>query len=392
MTGTHHDTADDTAGKASPSTASLTTAELTRITRRLMPVAVAGISVLAVLYTLYFAADLFLPIFFAIFLAIILRPLVRSMRHVGLPEAGGSLIVIALLMAAITFGTVKLSGPVEEWIGRIPQVERDIQAKLWPVTQSIKQAKQATEKIEKLADGAQPVVAEPVVTIKKPSLLNRMFKTTWLTAVQVLTTLVLTYFFLAQNVDRTRQTIRRLPWRRRQERIEEMFEDVQATMSRFLQVSAVIYICLGTATAITMYLLGMPNALLIGVLAAAMGFIPYLGPVIVLGCISVVSLLNFDTWLGILAPPMAYFLLTAAEGYFLTPAILGRRLRLNPIAVFLSMLLWTWVWGIAGALLSVPILVFIIVVTRHLVRISREGDSKALTAPEKDTGFATKSP
>ena len=209
-----------------------------------------------------------------------------------------------------------------------------------------------------------------------------MFKTTWFTAIQVLTTLVLTYFFLAQNVDRTRQTIRRLPWYKRQNRIEEMFEDVQATMSRFLQVSAMIYLCLGTLTAAAMYILDMPNPLLFGALAAVLGFIPYLGPVIVLGFISVVSLLNFDNWFGILAPPMAYFLLTAVEGYFITPAILGRRLKLSPIAVFLSMLLWTWVWGIAGALLSVPILVLIIVLTRHLIRFSRDPDTETQTGNE----------
>ena len=143
-----------------------------------------------------------------------------------------------------------------------------------------------------------------------------------------------------------------------------------------------IYLCLGTLTAAAMYILDMPNPLLFGALAAVLGFIPYLGPVIVLGFISVVSLLNFDNWFGILAPPMAYFLLTAVEGYFITPAILGRRLKLSPIAVFLSMLLWTWVWGIAGALLSVPILVLIIVLTRHLIRFSRDPDTEAQTGNE----------
>lgn len=390
MTSASQNGPDEQTERPSPGVVRLTTAELTRIMRRSMPVAVTAIGVLAVLYTFYFAADLFLPVFFAIFLAIILRPVVRSMKHIGLPEAGGAFIVIACLMAVITVGTVKLSGPVEEWIERLPRVERDIQAKLWPVTQSIKQAKQATEKIEKLTDGPAPAVREPMVTIKKPSLLNRMFKTTWFTAVQVLTTLVLTYFFLAQNVDRTRQTLRRLPWNKRQDSIEAMFEDVQATMSRFLQVSAVIYICLGALTAIIMYLFGMPNALLFGALATAMGFIPYLGPVIVLGCISVVSLLNFDTWIGILAPPLAYLVFTAIEGYFVTPAVLGRRLMLSPIAVFLSMLLWTWVWGIAGALLSVPILVLVIVVTRHLIRISREAETDPSGDPEPGTALAAK--
>lgn len=362
----------------------ITLPEFNRIIRRSMPAAVAGIALLAVLYTLYFAADLFLPIFFAILLGIILRPLVRSLRHLGLPEAGGAFVIIGCLVASLSVAVVTLSDPVEEWVDRLPRIQQEITTKLWPVTRSIEQAKQATEKIEKLTDGRAASAPQRVVTIRESSLLNRMFKTTWFTAVQILTTLVLTYFFLAQNIERTRQVIQRLPWYQRSRLIEDMFETVQKTMSRYLQISAMIYFGLGAVTAAAMYLLGMPNPILLGLLAAVFGFIPYLGPLIVLGCISVISLLSFDNWWAAAAPPLVYLVFTIIEGYLVTPAVVGRHLMLSPIAVFLSMLLWTWVWGIAGALLSVPILVLLTIVVRHLVLMAR--DAERGETGEKETG------
>ena len=82
-----------------------------------------------------------------------------------------------------------------------------------------------------------------------------------------------------------------------------------------------------------------------------------------------------------MAPPLAYGVLTIIEGNFITPTILGRKLKLNPIAAFLSMLLWTWVWGIAGAILAVPILVIIVIVARHLALMVREADDGAAVIP-----------
>jgi predicted PurR-regulated permease PerM len=346
--------------------------DVMRIVRETMPLAVVSLAVLAALYTLYFAADLFLPIFLALFLSVLLRPIVRSLRQIGLPETLGALVVLVGVTGCIAGAAANLSAPIESWMDRLPSLQREIEAKLWPVTQSIERAKKATEKIEDLAEGERTAAESPEVTIKGPSLLERAFELTWLTLVQLLITLALTFFFLAQNSEQAKRTIRKLPWRGRRESLEETVESIQKALARYLRVSAVIYIVLGILTAAAMHLLQMPNPILWGALAALFGFVPYIGPMIVLGCIGVVSLLTFDTWWQVVAPPAVYATMSVVEGYFITPTVLGRHLTLNPILIFLSMLAWTWVWGMPGALLSVPILVLATMIVRHMAARLRD--------------------
>ena len=355
-------------------TQNLTQDELTRVVRAAMPAAVVGLALLAALYTMYFAAELILPIFLALFLSIILRPMVRGMYRLGIPRKFGALVVLLGLIGAIIGGLINLSSPAEKWLQRLPSMQMEIAAKLWPVTESIKQATEATESIGKMADKAKSVTTNSEVTIKEPTYLDRAFASTLLTSVQFLIIVALTFFLLTQSAER-KPAFPKIPWLKHNELIGEMLESVQAAITRFLQISAVIYLVLGAFTALTMYMLGMPNPALWGALRAGLGFMPYIGPMIVFGCIAIVSLLTFDVWWQISAPPLAYGVLTIIEGNFVTPAILGRQLKLNPIAVFLSMLFWTWVWGMAGAILAVPILVIIVIAARHFALIVRDTDN-----------------
>lgn len=359
----------------------LTQDELMRVIQASMPACVVGLAILALLYTMFFAADLILPVFLAQFLSIILRPMVRGMHHFGIPRTFAALIVLIGLVGAIVSGLVNLSAPAEKWMHRMPGIQRDIEAKLWPVTESIKQAKKATASIEKIAQEATTETKKSEVTIKEPSYLSRAFQSTLLTSVQLLIVLALTFFFLTQSSELSKRRFPKLPWLKHSDLIGEMFAAVQATITRFLQISAGIYFVLGAITALAMYLLDMPNPVLWGVLAAVLGFMPYVGPMIVFVCIGAVSLLTFDIWWQCLAPPVVYGVLSIIEGNLITPSILGRQLKLNPIAVFLSMLLWTWVWGIAGAILAVPILVILVIAARHVALIVRETDEVAVALP-----------
>lgn len=353
--------------------------ELWRALHGLTPIAIVSLGALAILYTLYFAAELFLPIFFAAFFAILLKPLVRSLSRIGLPRPVAAFIVLMGLVGAIVAATANLSGPAESWFERLPGIQRQIEAKLWPVTKSIKQAQETTEKIQNIAGGDSKKARDREVTIKKDSLLTRLFQTTWLTLVQFLITLAVTFLLLARNGSHTAQQFKSLPWRQYRTYVEDFLDLAQERISRFVRVSAVIYLCMGILTGLAMYVLGMPNPLLWGVMAAVMGFMPYVGPLLVTGCIGVASLLTFGAWWEIAAPPLAYGAMTIIEGYFITPAILGRHLTLSPIAVFLSMLLWTWLWGMPGAFLSVPIVVIATLFARHLLLVlPRDGDKEPL--------------
>ena len=141
-----------------------------------MPVAVVGLAVLALLYTMYFAADLILPVFLALFLSIVLRPMVRGMTGFDIPRAVSALLVLIGLVAVLISGIINLSAPAEKWMQRLPSIQRDIETKIWPVTESIKQAKKASASIENIANDANALVKKSEVTIKEPTYLSRAFE------------------------------------------------------------------------------------------------------------------------------------------------------------------------------------------------------------------------
>jgi predicted PurR-regulated permease PerM len=153
-----------------------------------------------------------------------------------------------------------------------------------------------------------------------------------------------------------------MPTLRDKKRAVEISHEVQQNISNYLFSVSFINLGLGVVVSGGLYFIGVPNAAMWGVFVAVANFIPYLGPfagVLVLGA---VGLLTFGSlWQGLL-PPVWYLLLHTLEANLITPMLLGRRFTLNPVVIFVSLIFWTWLWGVPGALLSVPILVSIKVV------------------------------
>jgi predicted PurR-regulated permease PerM len=131
---------------------------------------------------------------------------------------------------------------------------------------------------------------------------------------------------------------------------------VQRNVSRYLATITVINTVLGILVALTMYLLNMPNPVLWGVMVAVLNFIPYIGVLVSIVVVTFVGLLTFETALEVMLPPLALFGLNVIEGQFLTPILAGRRLALSPVAVFLSLVVMGWIWGVIGVLIAVPLL------------------------------------
>jgi predicted PurR-regulated permease PerM len=127
-----------------------------------------------------------------------------------------------------------------------------------------------------------------------------------------------------------------------------------------------INICVGVCTTAVVWALGVPNAPLWGCLAWFLNYLPYIGPALTTGILLIVGLASFPGLGQGLAPALCFIALTTVEGHFLTPALMGRRLEMNPLAVFLGIAFWTWFWGPVGAFLSVPILVIAMVVWRNV--------------------------
>lgn len=158
----------------------------------------------------------------------------------------------------------------------------------------------------------------------------------------------------------------------RQTKITNIFLlSIEEEISTYLVTFTIICFCLGITIALILWLLGVPNAMLWGVMATCLNFIPYIGPAIGIGVIFFVSLLTFDTYFQILLPPLLYFLTSNLEGQIITPILLGHRLNLNPLIVFFSIIFWAWLWGINGALLSIPFLAIARIMMAHVPSTSK---------------------
>jgi predicted PurR-regulated permease PerM len=183
-------------------------------------------------------------------------------------------------------------------------------------------------------------------------------------------TLVLLYLLLASGDLFLHKLVHVMPTLREKKRAVEISHEIQQNISNYLFSVSLINICLGIAVSGGLYFLGVPNAAMWGMLVAILNFVPYFGPVVGVMLLAAVGLLTFDTlWQGIL-PSVWYLLLHLLEANLITPILLGRRFTLNPVVVFVSLIFWTWLWGVPGALLSVPILASVKVVCDRVPSMS----------------------
>jgi predicted PurR-regulated permease PerM len=310
--------------------------------------------VLAAMYTMYLARALLLPIFLAILFSMLLDPLVRALNRLLVPKALGAALVLLAILTLLAAGVVQLSGPAGAWIERAPVLKAQLETRIHALRVPLAKAKEVTENIEDMAQVGTET--KPTVVVEGPSLLQRIFAEAQNAVLNTVVVVVLVFFLLARgdaSYARLLATIRD-PGRR--EVWREGLVDIKTNIAAYLLTVAMINTVLGVLTALAMMALGMPNPALWGILAGVMNFIPYAGALVTLGVIGMVSLLTFDQWSAIVLPPLAFLLLTGLEGQLVSPLVVGRRLTLEPVAVFLSILFWGWLWGLPGMLLAVPIL------------------------------------
>ena len=323
--------------------------------------ALPGLLLLAVLTVLYLARDLILPIVAALILSLVFLPLVRGLRKMFIPTPLGAGLVVLALLAGLVGGIYNLAEPASEWLDKAPKSLREIDSKLRTVTGSVSSVANATAQVqditEKLTSGGEVKKKPREVIVREPKMAGAFFYSARNFTVSIISTLVLLYFLLASGDLFLRKTIAVTPKFSDKKRAVDIAQKVEAAVSRYLFTVAFINVCLGCAVALAMYLLDVPNPILWGVMVAALNFIPYIGDIISFSVLTIVGLLTFDQLWQSLMVPGVFYLLTALEGYLITPLVVSRRLSLNPVVIILSVLFWGWMWGVPGALLAVPILV-----------------------------------
>ena len=322
---------------------------------RALTFGVLGCLVLAVFATLYFAQSLFIPIVLAILISLLLAPIVSRLAVAGIPEAVGAALVIVALIGTVGLVGYTLSGSAAKWMESAPETIERVQRKLRPVQKTVQDVKKATDQVQELTTVTSgPAVRE--VVVKPPSLTDNMMNAASRFGASFLATLVLLYFMLASGNLFLVKLVKVLPRLRQKKRAVEIARRIQDNISAYLGTVTLINIGVGAVTGVALYLVGMPNPILWGVMAAVLRFIPFLGTIVTVTVFGLVAAVTFDDIGQIIVPPLMYLVITIVESQFVTPVVLGRRLTLNPVAIILSMLIWGWLWGIPGALLAVPLL------------------------------------
>jgi predicted PurR-regulated permease PerM len=336
-------------------------------------IALSGLFLLAVFGTLYVARSVFMPVVLALLLSFLLAPLVSGLARLHLPTPLGGAIVLLAILAVVGYGAYWLSGPAAGWMEQIPQSFERLKTKVQTMQESVAEISQATQQVETLAKGA-PEQGTPVVEIKRPPLIGTILNQTLEAGAAIIVTIILLYFLLASGNLFLQKLVRVLPRFKDKRTAVTIVHQIEKDVSLYLLTVTMTNAGLGIAVGMAMYGLGMPNPVLWGVMVGCFNFIPYLGDIASTIVLTLVASLTFDHLGRILLVPAVFFALTSLEGMIVTPLVVGNRLSLNPVAIFIWLLLWGWLWGIPGTLLAVPLLAVIKIICDNIAPLTPIGE------------------
>ncbi len=318
-------------------------------------------------FILYQTASLLLPILVAITLALLLSPAVTALCRLRLPQpaaAGVVMLAVLLLLAGLA---VNIASPVQRWIETAPEQLLKLEDRIGALMRPVEAVREAKETMSEIT--AQESARKPREVVLERGGLSSVLNVTVDSMIMVLSTIMLAYFLLACGDVLLRKLIAVTPEREDKIRMVEIVRTVRREIARYYATITLVNIGLGIATGMAMWALGMPTPVVWGVAISLLNFLPYLGPLVATVTLAAVGLITFDTPWGILAPPAAFLLLNFIEDQLILPFLLGRSLRLNPVVIFLWVLICAWMWGIGGLLLAVPLLVALRICAERLPKL-----------------------
>jgi predicted PurR-regulated permease PerM len=319
-------------------------------------VALTGLFVLATFYTMYFMRAVLLPLVLALLLSYLLVPLVRALDRIKIRPLFGAAIVLVALIGGIVYSASRLSEPASGWIEKAPYSLQQLKQKLLPLKKPIEKVAQASGEIDKLTTTEEEQAKPQAVVVKRSALAEAFFTQGPEFVASAVVMLILLYFLLAYDGVFLAKIIRVTPRLGDKKKAVAMMRDIEAHISRYLLTITAINIGLGIAVGTAVHFLGLRNPVMWGVMVALLNYIPYLGALTGIICMTLGAVLSFDSLGYALVFPASYLVLAILEGNFITPMILGRSLTLNPVLILIALAFWGWMWGISGMILAVPIL------------------------------------
>ncbi len=313
-----------------------------------------GILGLLVLIALYFSSEVVLPIVFAFVLNLLLQPSMRLFAQLHVPKMIAALLIICVFFGGIGALGFTLSGPASAWIAKAPESLPRLEQRLSMFRKPLEAMQKAGHEVDKIASGA-PTDTQSV-NVVGPGLSSFLFSSTRAFLVGGLTTVVLLFFLLISGDLFLRRFVEILPTLTNKKQAVDISREIESNISGYLVTISLMNAGVGIATGIAAYVCGLSDPVLWGAVAFFLNFMPILGPLFGVVILFLAGMLTFDPLWQALLPAGIYLAIHFIEGEALTPMLLARRFTLNPVLVIISLVFWYWMWGVAGALLAVPML------------------------------------
>jgi predicted PurR-regulated permease PerM len=330
-----------------------------RLLRRASEIATIVIAAIATIVALRAGQVVVAPVALAIFVGLMLTPVAIRLENLGLRQGMSAILLVMLFVAGWAVAMALLAGPLGLWIERLPLIWRRLQMHMsdWrDVIASFSDFREQLGEITSSGGEVSVVVTEdgpaiPDVAWMAPSILS-----------QTIVFLAALFFFLMTRISIREGILRTCLTFKTRVRAARVLRDIQTEISRYLLTITLINAALGIAVATAFQLLGVPSPMLWGALAFVMNFMIFLGPIFMVVILLGVGLATSLTTGGILLPALVYLGLNTVESQFVTPQAVGRTLTLNPLAVFVTIVFWLWLWGPVGGLIAVPSLMVVRVI------------------------------
>jgi predicted PurR-regulated permease PerM len=341
-------------------------AELPPVIRRAEVVAFALVAllVICVVAVLYAAKAFFLPVMTAFVVGTMLSPAAGLLERHKIPRAVSAVLIVGAAGAGVTFIVGLISSPLMEWSKRLPELGSLLREKLHLFDRPLA----LWQELQVAVGGSDTLSAAPFQMPKfewlQPTL--EFLSPTFTEFLLFIATLIL---FIASWRDLRRALIMTFPDHAARLRTLRILNEIEAHLGGYLLTVTMINLAVGAATGVICAVTGMPNAAGLGALAATLNFFPIIGPVAMFVILTVVGVIAFPTLGTGLIAPLAFVGITFLEGHFVTPTIIGRRLELNALAVFIALAFWTWLWGPMGGFLSSPLLIVGLILKEHLMPV-----------------------
>jgi predicted PurR-regulated permease PerM len=318
---------------------------------------------LAIVGALYLGRSILLPVVAGLIVGVTLAPIVKFGSRRGIPQPVSALLVIVLLIGMVGLVLTFFAAPLTEWIARAPEIGAAVQQKLRVFEYPLSVLHDIRGAIMPASTGGQTVSVEA-----NPA---EMVGTVLIAITPAVSQFVLFFgtviFFLATNATLRRKLVVAFVTREARLRMLRILNDSEQNLVSYVGLVSLINLALGAVTTAMLYLVGFPNPVTFGLLTLVLNYIPYIGPAIVAVVLFCVGLVAMPSIAHAALAPALFVAIATAEGHFLTPSLVGRRLTLSPFLVFLALAFWTWLWGPIGAFLAVPLLIVSFVVLGHLL-------------------------